>query len=243
DPHAAFAGRAGSDSDSLGWPRRRGRPARERALLIQGAREPPRRRWYEQCQAEGRGGRTFCNCQPLRPGHERAPTALDFSICSADSAPIWEPGRFSTAAPDAEGVGNQALASKSWRSGPVHGVVSRIGFIALRYCSMEVHFLMRCKPLATAVLALGIVAGTAHAQGTGRSLDIQPGGRQNGLGAAGVALTGDATGATWWNPAGLGFVDKSAIQISYAQLVPGLATDVTYNYGTYVQPIKGLGAV
>ena len=108
---------------------------------------------------------------------------------------------------------------------------------------MEVHILMRYKPLATAVLALGIVAGTAHAQGTGRSLDIQPGGRQNGMGAAGVALTGDATGATWWNPAGLGFVEKSAIQITYAQLVPGLATDVTYNYGTYVHPIKGLGAV
>jgi long-subunit fatty acid transport protein len=102
---------------------------------------------------------------------------------------------------------------------------------------------MRCKPLAMTILALGLLAVTAHAQGTGRSLDIQPGGRQNGMGAAGVALTGDATGATWWNPAGLGFVDRSAIQITYAQLVPGLASDVTYNYGTYVQPIKGLGAI
>jgi hypothetical protein len=86
------------------------------------------------------------------------------------------------------------------------------------------------------------LAGTAGAQGTGRSLDIQPGGRQNAMGAAGVALMGDATGATWWNPAILGFVDRSAVQLTYAQLVPGLASDVSYNYGTYVQPIKGWGA-
>lgn len=85
-------------------------------------------------------------------------------------------------------------------------------------------------------------AGSAAAQGTGRSLDIQPGGRQNGMGAAGVALLGDATGATWWNPAGLGFAERGAIQITYAQLVPGLANDVSYNYGSYVQPIKGWGA-
>ena len=108
---------------------------------------------------------------------------------------------------------------------------------------MEVQALMRFNAIATAVLAIGFLAGTAHAQGTGRSLDIQPGGRQNGMGAAGVALVGDATGATWWNPAGLGFVERSAIQVTYAQLVPGLASDVSYNYGTYVHPIKGIGAI
>jgi len=92
-----------------------------------------------------------------------------------------------------------------------------------------------------ALLAIGL-AGTALAQGTGRSLDIQPGARQNGLGAAGVALGGDATGVTWWNPAALGFVERSAVELTYAQLVPGLASDVTYNYATWVQPMKGWGA-
>lgn len=91
------------------------------------------------------------------------------------------------------------------------------------------------------VLGLGL-AGSAFAQGTGRSLDIQPGARQNGLGAAGVALAEDATGVTWWNPASLGFVNKSAIEITYAQLVPGLATDVSYNYATFVRPVQGWGA-
>lgn len=93
------------------------------------------------------------------------------------------------------------------------------------------------------IVIIGLtIASTALAQGTGRSLDIQPGARQNGLGAAGVALGGDATGVTWWNPAGLGFVEKGAIELTYAQLVPGLADDVTYNYATYVQPVKGWGA-
>jgi hypothetical protein len=92
--------------------------------------------------------------------------------------------------------------------------------------------------------ALGLVmAATASAQGTGRSLDIQPGARQNGLGATGVAIADDATGVTWWNPAGLGFVTKSAIDLTYAQLVPGLASDVNYNYATFVHPTSGWGGL
>ncbi len=86
-----------------------------------------------------------------------------------------------------------------------------------------------------------LIAGVASAQGTGRSLDIQPGARQNGMGAAGVAMPDDATGVTWWNPAGLGFSDRAAVDLTYAQLVPGLANDVTYNYLTYVQPTGGWG--
>jgi Type IX secretion system protein PorV len=93
-----------------------------------------------------------------------------------------------------------------------------------------------------AVLAGLTVATSVWAQGTARSLDIQPGGRQNGMGAAGVALGDDATGSTWWNPAALGFIQRPAIQLTYAQLVPGLATDITYNYGVYVQPVEGWGA-
>lgn len=102
---------------------------------------------------------------------------------------------------------------------------------------------MRLSSTWALAAALGLVlTGSAHAQGTGRSLDIQPGARQNGLGAAGVALAEDATGVTWWNPAGLGFVQKSAVEITYAKLVPGLADDVSYNYATFVKPLQGWGA-
>jgi len=107
----------------------------------------------------------------------------------------------------------------------------------------EVQQTMRLFRIAVfGLAATAFVSGSALAQGTGRSLDIQPGARQNGMGAAGVAVLGDATGATWWNPAALGFAERNAIQITYAQLVPGLASDVSYNYGTYVQLVKGWGA-
>jgi len=94
------------------------------------------------------------------------------------------------------------------------------------------------------VLAGLATATVSHAQlgGTGASLNIQPGGRQNGMGAAGVAVADDATGATWWNPAGLGFTQKASVMLTWAQLVPGLADDVSYNYLTYVQPVEGWGA-
>jgi len=95
---------------------------------------------------------------------------------------------------------------------------------------------------ALIVLAALLFAVPVLAQGTGASLRIQPGGRENGMGAAGVAVATDATGMTWWNPAGLGFAQKAAVQYTYAQLVPGLMNDVSYNYATYVQPVEGWGA-
>ena len=102
---------------------------------------------------------------------------------------------------------------------------------------------MRMRYLTLTVLAGLVSASPVMAQGTGRSLDIQPGARQNGLGAAGVALPGDATAATWWNPALLGFMNHPSIQLTGAQLVPGLANDVTYNQAAYVQPVEGWGSV
>jgi hypothetical protein len=101
---------------------------------------------------------------------------------------------------------------------------------------------MRLNATAFAVLAALLFSAPAFAQGTGASLRIQPGARENGMGAAGVATATDATGMTWWNPAGLGFATKAAVQLTYAQLVPGLMSDVSYNYGTYVQPLEGWGA-
>jgi hypothetical protein len=92
---------------------------------------------------------------------------------------------------------------------------------------------------------LGVIslAGSAFAQGgTGIELDIAPGARQNGMGAVGVAMADDATGVTWWNPAGLGFVNRSAIELTYAQLAPNFASDINYNYLAYVHPMEGWGA-
>jgi len=102
---------------------------------------------------------------------------------------------------------------------------------------------MRLMTRFTVVLMGLALAGTASAQGTGRSLDIQPGARQNAMGAAGVAVAGDAAGVTWWNPAFLGFAKRGNLQLTGAQLVPGLATDVTYNQAAYMHPMEGWGAI
>jgi long-subunit fatty acid transport protein len=94
-----------------------------------------------------------------------------------------------------------------------------------------------------AAIALGVlVAADAWAQGTARSLDIQPGARQVAMGAAGVALADDPSGVAWWNPAALGFVGRPAVELTYSALVPGLADDVTYNYLNYLHPMEGWGS-
>jgi hypothetical protein len=95
------------------------------------------------------------------------------------------------------------------------------------------------------IVALGLLlAGTACAQGIGRSLDIQPGARQNGMGAAGVALLGDPSEAVWWNPAVLGFADKVSAQLTYSELVPGLPNaDVRYYHGAGAFPLRAFGGI
>jgi hypothetical protein len=108
---------------------------------------------------------------------------------------------------------------------------------------MEVETIMRLKATIFAVVAGLLFAATALAQGTGRSLDIQPGGRENGMGGAGVALGDEPTGMTWWNPAALGFAKTPAIQLTSCKLVPGLADDVSYNQVGYVQPLEGWGGI
>jgi len=102
---------------------------------------------------------------------------------------------------------------------------------------------MRHNVTAFALIAGFLLAGSAFAQGTGRSLDIQPGARENGMGGAGVAMAEDATGMTWWNPAGLGFAKRVGVQMTSAKLVPGLADDVSYNHLAYAHPMQGWGGL
>lgn len=89
---------------------------------------------------------------------------------------------------------------------------------------------MRGFVIAPAMLVVMAWGSVALAQGTARSLDIQPGARQNSMGAAGVALESDPTDAMWWNPAALGFAEWHGVGYSYAQLVPGLADDVIHQH-------------
>ena len=104
---------------------------------------------------------------------------------------------------------------------------------------------MRSLVIAPAVFVVMVWGCVAFAQSSARSLDIQPGARQNGMGATGVALESDPADAMWWNPAALGFAEWHGVGWSYAQLVPGLAEDVIHQHiaaAGRVVPRLGVGA-
>lgn len=96
---------------------------------------------------------------------------------------------------------------------------------------------------AATLAALLVPAAGAFAQGESGAhcLIIPPSARANGMGQTYVAVSDDAT-SSWWNPAGLAFIDK-AVDIMYSQLVPELASDVKYAYFGGATKIQGLGTV
>src|SRR5262249_18449480 len=145
-----------------------------------------------------------------RPAPARSPPRRAGSSCSLPDPDAGHP--HPTRKPR---HGRAGLPTGKWESGTRSGISGYhpgpvlcpiAGTLPDRSFTMR-----RSLTISVLALALGVAfATTALAQGTGRSLDIQPGARQNGMGATGVAIADDATGVTWWNPAGLGFVNKSA---------------------------------
>jgi hypothetical protein len=78
----------------------------------------------------------------------------------------------------------------------------------------------------TALLASVALAPALHAQGAGRSLDIDTSIRSAAMGGAGEAVPWGGDGDAWANPALLGYHRGLLHQWNRTQLVPGLATDV-----------------
>jgi hypothetical protein len=95
-----------------------------------------------------------------------------------------------------------------------------------------------------ASVCLLLMASSASAQGESGagSLIIPPGARANAMGQSYVAIADDAT-AMWWNPAGLGFIDRAAVDLMHSQLVPDLASDVFFEYFGGVYRIQGIGVI
>lgn len=75
-------------------------------------------------------------------------------------------------------------------------------------------------------------------------LTINPGARPNGMGEAFVAIADDAT-ASYWNPAGLAFVeqDKSEITFQHSPWLRQLADDLYFEYLGYARYLEGWGGV
>jgi hypothetical protein len=69
---------------------------------------------------------------------------------------------------------------------------------------------------------------------------IPVGARGDAMGRSFIGLADDGT-VPHWNPANLGWVEGRSIAAMHTQLVPGLASDVYYEYLGYVSPMEGGG--
>jgi hypothetical protein len=101
--------------------------------------------------------------------------------------------------------------------------------------------------ILSACLVLLLLAGVpaiarAQSEAGGISTLFAPGARADGMGRAFTAVANDAN-AIWWNPGGLAFIRGHDISLTYSQLVPGLADDVSWSYPAYAQHVEGWGGL
>ena len=93
--------------------------------------------------------------------------------------------------------------------------------------------------IATFMLIPPVEASPAEA--TGIFLLIAPGARQGGMGEAFVAVADDAT-ATWWNPAGLAFMNQRELTLMHVNWLPAFhLPDLYYDFISYVNHVDEWG--
>ncbi|SVB86101.1 uncharacterized protein METZ01_LOCUS238955, partial [marine metagenome] len=71
---------------------------------------------------------------------------------------------------------------------------------------------------------------------------IAPGARAGGMGEAQVAVANDAY-ASYWNPAGLGFLDGQELALMHVNWLPGLADDLYYEFFAFRKKYPTLGTI
>ncbi|SVB94437.1 uncharacterized protein METZ01_LOCUS247291, partial [marine metagenome] len=69
---------------------------------------------------------------------------------------------------------------------------------------------------------------------------ISPGARAGGMGEANVAVADDAY-ASYWNPAGLGFLEGSELAMMHVNWLPNLADDLYYDFFAFRSRVPNLG--
>lgn len=99
------------------------------------------------------------------------------------------------------------------------------------------------------ILSFAILLTTADravanvGEATAIFLLIAPGARAGGMGEAFVAIADDAT-ATWWNPAGLAFLDKRELTFMHVNWLPTFRLDdLYYDFISYIDNIEDWGTV
>lgn len=102
--------------------------------------------------------------------------------------------------------------------------------------------------LLTICLLLLLLFGLAQqawaiSEGGAIFLMIRPGARASGMGSAFVAIADDAT-ATYFNPAGLAFLDHKEVALMHSPWLSSIWKDVGdlyYEFAAYVAPVQGWG--
>lgn len=92
------------------------------------------------------------------------------------------------------------------------------------------------------LLVMASLTGTLLAQSEAGAiwLLINPGARADGMGESGVAICDDAY-ASYWNPAGLGFLRGREIALMHTNWLPNLASDIYYDFIGYRQFVPNFG--
>ncbi len=92
------------------------------------------------------------------------------------------------------------------------------------------------------VLGFGVgrVDATPESRAAANFLLYQPSARSAGLGDAYVAIADDAN-ATFFNPAALADDQGRSLSTTFYKPVPSLANDIFTSFGSYTQPMRGVG--
>ena len=100
------------------------------------------------------------------------------------------------------------------------------------------------KRLGTTLSLLTVLMNPMFAQSEAGAifLLIAPGARAGGMGEAQVAVANDAY-ASYWNPAGLGFLEGQELAMMHVNWLPGLADDLYYEFFAFRKKYPTLGTI
>ncbi len=100
------------------------------------------------------------------------------------------------------------------------------------------------KRLGTTLSLLTVLMNPMSAQSEAGAifLLIAPGARAGGMGEAQVAVANDAY-ASYWNPAGLGFLEGQELAMMHVNWLPGLADDLYYEFFAFRKKYPTLGTI
>ncbi|MBL7066560.1 MAG: PorV/PorQ family protein [Candidatus Marinimicrobia bacterium] len=99
----------------------------------------------------------------------------------------------------------------------------------------------KCLIILT-ILLIGANSLFAQSEAGAIWLLINPGARPAGMGEAGAAVADDAY-ASYWNPAGLGFLKGREVVLTHTNWLPNLASDIYYEFVGYRHFVSNVGTL